>query len=116
MRARPLGALLLGVMGAISAAPASAEESRGGSVRVSTDRLELVIAHDGGNPVGWRACHPSCARADAGSGTFVRFVSEGDPPALQLILRDHEPPLDLKRLPFVAELGENARARTATFQ
>src|SRR5262249_60003049 len=40
----------------------------------------------------------------------------GDPPAIRLIIRDVEPPIDLQRLRFAAELAENERARSATFQ
>jgi YidC/Oxa1 family membrane protein insertase len=97
-------------------APVSADETRGGSVRVTADRLDLVIALDGANPVVWRACHPSCVRADAGSGTSARLVGDDDPPVIRLILRDAEPPVDLQRLRFTGELGEDERARIATFQ
>ena len=118
MRARPLGVLFLCWMCAMSAAltPASADEVPGGSVRVTTERLDLTITLDGATPVVWRACHPSCARVDAGSGTSVRFVGEGDPPVIRLLLRDSEPPVDLQRLRFAAELGVDERARIATFQ
>ncbi len=49
----------------------------GGTVRVSGDRLDLVFALDGANPVGWRACHPSCAAAESGVGN-VRFAFAGE--------------------------------------
>ncbi len=115
MRARPLGALLLCAMSAV-AAPVSADEARGGSVRVTADRLDLVIALDGADPVVWRACHPSCARADTDSGKSVRFAGEDLPAVIRLIIRDLDPPVDLQRLRFTAELGEDERARIATFQ
>ena len=63
----------------------------------------------------WRACHPSCARADAGSGTSVRFVGPGDAPGVRLILRGGAPPVDLRALRFTAELGDGAR-RTVTLE
>ncbi|MFY9578487.1 MAG: hypothetical protein WAQ33_04110, partial [Gaiellaceae bacterium] len=98
------------------AAPVSADEARGGSVRVTADRLDLVIALDGANPVVWRACHPFCARADTDSGKSVRFAGEDLPAVIRLIIRDLDPPVDLQRLRFTAELGEDERARIATFQ
>ena len=118
MRARPLGVLVLCWTCTMSAALTSvaADEAPGGSIRVTTERLDLAIALEGATPVVWRACHPSCARVDAGSGTSVRFVGEGDSPVIRLLLRDSEPPVDLQRLRFAAELGVDERARIATFQ
>ena len=118
MRAMPLGVLVLCWTCTMSAALTSvaADEAPGGSIRVTTERLDLAIALEGATPVVWRACHPSCARVDAGSGTSVRFVGEGDPPVIRLLLRDSEPPVDLQRLRFAAELGVDERARIATFQ
>src|SRR5207237_9872864 len=63
-----------------------------------------------------RPCHALGWRVGAGSGTSVRFVAEGDPPVIRLLLRDSEPPVDLQRLRFAAELGVDERARIATFQ
>jgi len=117
MTARLSGALVgcaLWVVGALGAA--AADEVRAGEVRVSTERIDLTIALDGAVPVGWRACHPSCARADSGSGTSVRFIGEGDAPVIRLILRDAEPSVDLRRVRFTAELGQDERSRIATFQ
>jgi len=68
LRAGPLGVLLLGAMCA-AASPVSAEQAGSGIVRVVGDRLNLVIALEGATPVEWRACHPSCTNADAGTGT-----------------------------------------------
>ena len=113
MRRRPLGVALLCVMCA-AAPPVFADEGRGGSVRVAGDGLELVVALDGATPVEWRACHPSCAGADRGSGTDMRVVAADDPAAIRLIIRDLEPPVDLQRLRFSAELGEDERFRIAT--
>ncbi len=115
MRARPLGVLFLCWMCA-ALTPVSAEEARGGSLHVTTERLDLVVALDGATPAVWRACHPSCARVDAGSGTSVHFVGEGDPPVIRLILRDSAPSVDLQRLRFTGELGEDERSRIVTFQ
>jgi YidC/Oxa1 family membrane protein insertase len=114
MKAGPLGVALLCAMGA-AVTPVSAADTPGGSVRVAGDRLDLVVALDGAAPVEWRACHPSCAGADAGSGTSVRFA-DADHPAIRLIIRDLEPPVDLQRLRFSADLGEDERSRVATFQ
>ena len=106
MRARPLGVALLWAMCA-AASPVAADEVRGGRVRLAGNRAELVIALDGGTPVDWRACHPSCARADAGSGSALRFVTDGDPSPIRLIIRDLEPPIDPTALRYSAELSEN---------
>ncbi|HJW64157.1 MAG TPA: hypothetical protein VJ849_11710, partial [Actinomycetes bacterium] len=80
-RNRPTGPLvgLLLLAGAI-AGPAAAEETSPSRVRLTTDRLDLVFALEGAGPVAWRACHPSCARADRASGTSVRFTGADDPP------------------------------------
>ncbi len=63
----------------------------------------------------WRACHPSCS-ASGPASTSVGFTGEGDPPQARLELRDPVPGVDLERLRFTAELTEDPRARTATFQ
>jgi YidC/Oxa1 family membrane protein insertase len=115
LRAWPLGVVVLCAMGA-TAASVSADEVRAESVRVVGDRLDLVIARDGATAVEWRACHPSCTKADAGAGTSVRLVGAGDPPAIRLIVRDLEPPVDLQRVRFSVALTEDERARIATFQ
>jgi len=115
MRARPLGVALLWAMCA-AASPVAADEVRGGRVRLAGNRAELVIALDGGTPVDWRACHPSCARADAGSGSALRFVTDGDPSPIRLIIRDLEPPIDPTALRYSAELSENELARIVTLQ
>jgi len=84
-------------------------------VRVTTNQLDLVFSLDGASPVVWRACHPSCSASDPAS-TSVGFTGEGDPPQARLELRDPVPGVDLERLRFTAELTEDPRARTATFQ
>jgi YidC/Oxa1 family membrane protein insertase len=99
-----------------AATTVSAADARAGSVRLVADRLELVIALEGATPVGWRTCQPSCAKADAGSGASVWFAANGDPPTIRLIVRDLDPPVDLQRLRFTADLAEDERARIATFQ
>jgi YidC/Oxa1 family membrane protein insertase len=117
MTARLLGVLVAWLC-AIAAAPAPtfADQSQAGAVRVTTEQLELTFAVDGAVPVAWRACHPSCARADAGDGTSIRFVGGGEPPVIRLRVRDGDPPVDLQRLRFTVLLGEDERARIATFQ
>ena len=62
------------------ASPVAADETGPSRVRLTTDQLDLVFALDGASPVGWRACHPSCALADGASGTSVRFTGPDDPP------------------------------------
>ena len=118
MRSRRLGGIAVSAMCAmgVALAPAAADEPRGERVRVATERLDLTIALDGAVPVRWRACHPTCALVDAGSGTSVRFVDDGDPSVIRLRLRDSEPAVDLQRLRFTVELAEDERARIATFQ
>src|SRR5262245_45983234 len=113
MRAGPLGVTLLCAMGAVS--PVSAGEVQGGRVSVTGDRLALAVALDGATPVELRTCHPSCASADAASGTFVRF-GDADHPPIRLIIRAGDAPLALRRLRFAAELAESEGARSATFQ
>ena len=81
-----------------------------------TSRLDLVLSLDGANPVAWRACHPSCARADIGQGTSVRFTALADPPQSRLYLRGPGAPVDLQALRFTADLTEDAHARLVTFR
>jgi len=111
MRVGLPGLLLL--VGAV-ALPVTADEA--GRVHTTTDRLDLAFSLDGAGPVTWRACHPSCARADVTPGTSVRFVGDDDPPRVRLILRGPGAPVDLQRLRFTADLSEDARARIATFR
>ena len=98
------------------ALPVSAEETGGNRIRVTTSRLDLVFSLDRASPVGWRACHPSCARTDVGQVTSVRFTDRDDPPQARLYLRGPGPPVDLQGLRFTADLGEGARARMVTFR
>jgi YidC/Oxa1 family membrane protein insertase len=96
--------------------PVSAEEAGGSRVHIATDRLDLFFSFDGANPVMWRACHPSCAQADEAAGTSVRFTSNDDPPQARLILRGPGSTVNFQSLRFSADLTEDARARTVTFQ
>ena len=82
----------------------------------SDDRLNLVIALEGATPVEWRACHPSCTKADAGAGTVRAARRRRRSAAIRLIVRDLEPPVDLQRLRFSVDRTEDERARIATFQ
>ena len=107
----PLAVVLLVYAICAVVAPVSADET----VRVTTDRLDLVISLDGANPVVWRACYPSCARADAGAGTSVRFVDENEPPMIRVIGPNFDSPVDLQRLRYVADVREDDRTRIATF-
>src|SRR5262245_5593799 len=111
------GALLgLVALAGLVAPYASAAEVADRTVRVSTRRLDLEFSQEGALPVAWRACHPSCAQADQGSGTAIRVTDPREPSPLQLTLRDAGSPVDLQRLRFTADLTEDARARTVTFQ
>ena len=62
----PLGAPrllpLLGLLGLLAGTPGPgvAAAPAGERVRLTTERLEVVLAFDGGRPVTWRACRPSC--------------------------------------------------------
>ena len=110
---RLLPAFLLGLCA--SALPVSAEETGPDRVRITTDRLDLVFSLEGASPVMWRACHPSCARADAAAGTSMRFTGGDDPPQARLVLLDPTAPLDVRSLRFTAALSEDARSRIVTF-
>jgi YidC/Oxa1 family membrane protein insertase len=116
-RNRPTGALVgLLLLASAIAGPVAAEEASPGRVRLTTDRLDLVFALEGAGPVAWRACHPSCARADGASGTSVRFTGADDPPPARLTLRGPGPAVDLQRLRFTAAVTEEVRAWHVTFQ
>jgi YidC/Oxa1 family membrane protein insertase len=43
-------------------------------IEVTGEALELVFSPAAAAPLVWRACHPSCAAADAASGTSLRFA------------------------------------------
>jgi YidC/Oxa1 family membrane protein insertase len=106
-----LGLLVLGPI----VMSASAQEASDNRIRVTTDRLDLLFSLDGASPVTWRACHPSCAQADTGAGTSVRFTTNDDPPQARLILRGPGPALDVQSLRFTADLSEDPYARSVTF-
>jgi YidC/Oxa1 family membrane protein insertase len=109
-----IAALLLAAALAAPARPAAAGPAD--EVRVATERLELTLALDGARPVLWRACRPSCLRADAGDGTAVRFVIPGDGSTVRLVLDGRPGPSLLDRLRFVAEPTEDARTRGVTLR
>jgi YidC/Oxa1 family membrane protein insertase len=81
-------------------------------VRAATVRLDLTFSTRGANPTRWRACHSSCAGADEGKGTSVRFAETGDPPLVRLLLPGGGRTVDLDDLAFAAEIGENGHAVT----
>ena len=97
-------------------APGVSADGTGELVRVATERLEIVLALDGGRPVTWRACRPSCLRADAESGTSIRFTGDGDDPQPRLILHGPAGPIDLGRLRFTAELAPEGPVSRATLR
>ena len=79
---RPLGAPLLfpllAMLGLLAGAPGPgvAAEPTGERVRVATERLEVVLALDGGRPVTWRACRPSTPILRRSA--MVNFLREED--------------------------------------
>ena len=111
---RPLLGLLL--LACASALPVSADESGGDRIRITTTRLDLVFSLEGASPVLWRACHPSCAPANAVSATSVTVTGSEDGTQARLSLRGPGPPVDLPRLRFTAGLAEDAQARIVTFR
>jgi YidC/Oxa1 family membrane protein insertase len=106
------------MIGLVVSAPASgaAADRTGERVRVATERLEIVLALDGGRPVTWRACRPSCLRADAEAGTSIRFTGDADAPQPRLILHGPAGPIDLGRLRFTADLGPEGPVSRATLR
>src|SRR5260370_6408657 len=114
----PLRLPLLVMLGLLAAAPGpgAAADRAGERVRVATERLEVVLALDGGRPVTWRACRPSCLRAGAESGTSIRFTGDGDDPQPRLILHGPAGPIDLGRLRFAAELAPEGPVSRATLR
>jgi YidC/Oxa1 family membrane protein insertase len=106
--------LLLAAMLVALPAPAGAQPA--GPVRVVTERLEVVIDPAGGRPILWRACRPSCLRADAGSGTAVRFTAPGEASQPRLVLHTPAGRVPLDGLRFTAELAEDDRARRVTLR
>ncbi|HTI57126.1 MAG TPA: membrane protein insertase YidC [Verrucomicrobiae bacterium] len=110
---RPLLLRLPIVVGLLAGAPVPvAANETDGRVRVATERLEVVLALDGARPVTWRACRPSCLRADAESGTSIRFTGAGDAAQPRLVLHGAGGPIDLGRLRFIADAnGEDPASR-----
>src|SRR5216684_294988 len=94
----------------------SAEKAGGNRVHVTTNRLDLLFSLDGASPVTWRACHPSCAQADAAAGTSMRFTGNDDSPQARLVLHGPGPAVDLQGLRFTADLSEDTRAQIVTFR
>ena len=109
---------LLGVVGLLAGAsvPGVSADETGGRVRVATERLEVVLALDGARPVTWRSCRPSCLRADAGSGTSIRFTGAGDTPQPRLVLHGPDGPIDPGRLRFTADQTEDGAASRVTLR
>ena len=98
-----------------ASSPASAAALDADRLQLTSERLDLVFALEGANPISWRACHPSCA-ADAGPAVSISFAGEQDPPQARLRLRGAGTAVDLDRLRFTAETSEDAQARVVTFQ
>ena len=108
--------MLAGVLLAAAPAPGTVADEPGGRVRVAAVRLEIVLALDGGRPVTWRACRPSCLRADAESGTSMRFTGEGDAPQPRLVLHGPGGPIDLDRLRFTVDRAGDGTAPRVTLR
>ena len=109
---------LLGLLAlaGVEAPHAVAADVAADTIQVSTRRLDLEFSLDAATPVTWRACHPSCADADRGSGTHIRFVDRQGPPLIRLFLRTGGAAIDLQRLRFTGDVAEDAHARIVTFQ
>jgi len=108
--------MLAGVLLAAAPAPGIAADDAGGRVRVAALRLEIVLALDGARPVTWRACRPSCLRADAESGTSIRFTGEGHAPQPRLVLHGPGGPIDLDRLRFTVDRAGDGPAPRVTLR
>jgi YidC/Oxa1 family membrane protein insertase len=108
--------MLAGVLLAAAPAPGIVADEAGGRVRLAALRLEIVLALDGGRPVTWRACRPSCVRADAESGTSMRFTGEGDARQPRLVLHGPGGPIDLDRLRFTVDRAGDGPAPRVTLR
>src|SRR5215475_9494715 len=97
-----------------SAPAVSAEERGADRLRITTQRLDLGFTLEGGNPIAWRACHPSCAPGD-GRVVLLDFTGEQAPPQARLRLGGPGAPVDLDHLRFSAQTSENTQSRTVTF-
>jgi len=98
-----------------ASSPVFAEALDADRLRLTTERLDLVFALEGANPISWRACHPSCA-AGNGRAVSISFAGAQDPPQARLRLPGAGTAIDLDHLRFTAETSENAKARVVTFQ
>jgi len=98
-----------------ASSPVFAEALDADRLRLTTERLDLVFALEGANPISWRACHPSCA-AGNGRAVSISFAGAQDPPQARLRLPGAGTAIDLDRLRFTAETSETAKARVVTFQ
>jgi len=98
-----------------ASSPVFAEALDADRLRLTTERLDLVFALEGANPISWRACHPSCA-AGNGRAVSISFAGAQDPPQARLRLPGLGTAIDLDRLRFTAETSETAKARVVTFQ
>lgn len=86
--------------------------STGDRIDITTERLQLVVSPSVPVPLVWRACHPSCAAADIGSGTSIRFtVAARTHVTLPSAARD----VGLSRAPVAAAVTDTPTARVVTF-
>ena len=110
---RALLALL--ALAGLVAPDTSAAQVTDRTVHVATERLDLTFSLDGAALVAWRACHPSCAHADRGLGTALRFADPRAPSPIRLRLGNTASSVDLERLRFTAELSDAPHRRTVSF-
>jgi YidC/Oxa1 family membrane protein insertase len=86
--------------------------STGDRIDITTERLQLVFSPAVPVPLVWRACHPSCAAADIGAGTSIRFaVAARAHVTLPSAARD----VGLSQAAVAAAVTDTPTARVVTF-
>jgi len=112
LRAAVAGSVLLVgacALGFPSAASGSTTPAR---IDVTTDTLQVVFSPSVSAPLAWRACRPSCAAADGGSGTAIRFTITARPRVSGGgVDRDG----GLSHAPVAADTADTPSARTVIF-
>ena len=111
MRPWPAAAALILLLGWSSVAAGQAASE---PVDVKAESLQLEFAPSAPAPVSWRACHPSCAAADGGSGTSIRFVGPGDGPQPRVTLVGAGTTLEPSRAAVVTSVADTPSARQVT--
>ncbi len=112
LRSAVIGAVLLvgaPLLGFASAAAGSTAPER---IDITTESLQLVFSPSVPAPLAWRACRPSCAAADDGSGTAIRFTVTARPHVSPgSVGRD----AGLSRAPVAASMADTPSAREVLF-